>query len=319
MIRCLLLLAGLLAATAPAHAQTRPTQTNPDSLRVVWADVDHFWTAFDHLATARTPADSLAIIERDYLAPATPGLRAYADAANAKAPDFLRALRTHRRYLTAIRPATQAIAGQKPAILKAARALKQAYPDSVFPDVYFAIGKFEVGGSPLNGLLYVGAELKCATPTAPLAELRPDLRGGVSPLSAISTVCVHEMVHGQQHLANASTNLDIALFEGAAEYVAYRLTGRLGAPEAIAYGRQHEAAVRQQFAPEAGQPAAAHWFLATADAATRQPGALGYFIGFRICEAYYAQARDKKAAIQALISLSDMPGLLAQGRQYLAR
>ena len=41
--------------------------------------------------------------------------------------------------------------------------------------------------------------------------------------------------------------LDIALFEGAAEYVAYRLTGRLGAPEAIAYGRQHEAAVRQQF------------------------------------------------------------------------
>jgi len=101
--------------------------------------------------------------------------------------------------------------------------------------------------------------------------------------------------------------------------VAYRLTGRLGALEAIAYGRQHEAAVRQQFAHAADQPAEARWFLATADAATQQPGALGYFIGFRICEAYYNQARNKKAALQALIALSDLPGLLAQSRQYLAR
>ncbi|MBD2721609.1 hypothetical protein [Hymenobacter armeniacus] len=314
-----LLLAGLLAASAPALAQTRPPQPNPDSLRVVWADVDHFWTAFDHLAAARSTADSLAVIERDYLAPATPGLRAYAEAANAKAPDFLRALRTHRRYLAAIRPATQAIASQRPAIGQAARALKKAYPGAVFPDIYFAVGKFEVGGSPLNGLLYVGAELKCATPTPPLAELRPDLRGGVSPLSAISTVCVHEIIHGQQRPGQARTNLALALLEGAAEYVAYRLTGRLGAAEAVAYGRQHEAAVRQQFARAAEQPAEARWFLATADAATGQPGALGYFIGFRICEAYYTQARDKKAALEALIALSDRPGLLAQGRQYLAR
>ena len=313
-----LLLAGLLAASTLAHAQTRPPQPNPDSLRVVWADVDHYWTAFDHLATARSTADSLAVIERDYLAPATPGLRAYAAAANAGAPDFLRALRTHRRYLTAIRPATQAIAGQRPAILAAARALKKAYPGSVFPDVYFAIGKFEVGGSALDGLLYVGAELKCATPAAPLAELRPDLRGGVSPLSAISTVCLHEIVHGQQHPENARTNLDVALLEGAAEYVAYRLTGRLGAPEAIAYGRQHEAAVRQQFARAAAQPAEARWFLATPDAATGQPGALGYFVGFRICETYYQQARDPPAALRAIVSLSDTPALLAHGRQYLA-
>lgn len=314
----LLLLTGLLAGSVPALAQTRPTQTNPDSLRIVWADVDHFWTAYDQLPTARTTADSLAIIEREYLAPATPGLRAYAEAANATAPDFLRALRTHRRYLAAIRPGTQAIAGQQTAIRKAARQLKQAYPGAVFPDIYFAIGKFEVGGSPLNQLLYVGAELKCATPNAPVAELRPDLRGSVSPVSALSTVCLHEIVHGQQHLPSANSNLDIALFEGAAEYVAFRLTGRLGATEAIAYGRQHEAAVREQFAREADQPAAPRWFLTSADAATHEPGALGYFIGFRICEAYYTQARDKKAALQALISLSDMPGLLAQSRQYLA-
>ena len=304
--------------SALAHAQiVPPIQSNPDSLRVVWADVDRFWQAYDQLSAAATTADSTAIIQTHYLAPATPGLRAYAEAAHATAPDFLGTIRTHRRYLTAIRPATLAIGQQEAAIVAAARKLKQAYPASVFPDLYFAIGKFEVGGTRFDNLLYVGAELKCTTPAPPLGELRPDLRGGISPVEAISTVCVHELVHAQQQVEDSQTNLEGALKEGAAEYVAYRLTGRLGSPDAFAYAKQHEAEVRRQFAPEADQPIVAKWFLATADATTKQPGALGYYIGFRICEAYYAQASDKKAALQTIVGLSNMPELIAQGHNYL--
>ena len=59
-MRLFLLLFCLSAAATPALAQTRPAPTNPDSLRMVWADVDHFWRAYDQLATARSPADSLA-------------------------------------------------------------------------------------------------------------------------------------------------------------------------------------------------------------------------------------------------------------------
>ena len=208
--------------------------------------------------------------------------------------------------MTAIRPATLAIGRQRGAIIAAARKLKAAYPAVIFPDLYFAIGKFEVGGTAFDTLLYVGAELKCTTSAPPLAELDPGLRGGISPVGAIATVCVHEIVHAQQPPQNSQTNLEGALKEGAAEYVAFRLTGRLGTPEAFTYGRQHEAAVRRQFAREAEQPIVAKWFLAIPDAATKQPGALGYYIGFRICEAYYARARDKKAALQSIIALSDM-------------
>lgn len=315
----LLLLAGLLALNELAYAQTPPVQTNPDSMRVVWADVDRFWRAYDQLSGATTTADSLAIIDNQYLALATPGLRRYVAEANATAADFLRAWRTHRRYLVAIRPATLSIRQQKPAIIEAARRLKKAYPASTFPNLYFAIGKLEVGGTQFDNLLYVGAELKCATAYPPLDELNPDLRGGISPVKTLSTVCIHEMVHGQQRLKNSRTNLDGALLEGAAEYVAFRLTGRLGSPAAFAYGRQHEATIRQQFAQEADQPIVAKWFLARTDLATQLPGALGYFVGFRICEAYYTQARDKKAALQTIISLSDMPALTVQARHYLIR
>jgi uncharacterized protein YjaZ len=164
----------------------------------------------------------------------------------------------------------------------------------------------------------VGAELKCTTPAPPLRELPPGLRGSLSPVDAVSTVCVHEIVHAQQPGPSARTNLEGALREGAAEYVAFRLTGRLGAVDAFAYAQRHEAEVRQQFAREADQTLAAKWFLATPDTVTNQPGALGYYVGFRICQAYYRQARDKKAALQTLVALSNVPALTAQGHKYLA-
>jgi hypothetical protein len=312
LLRFLFLFCSLLAG-AKASAQ----QSSPDSLRIVWADVDRFWQTYDQLAQARTRADSLALVDAHYLAPATLGLRAYLEAAHATAADYLQAIRTHRRYLAAIRPAMQAVGQQQGAIRQAARKLKALYPAATFPDLYLAVGKFEVGGSAFGSALYIGAELKCATAQPLLAEVLPALRGSVSPVTAVSTACIHEIIHGQQKEQSYDTNLAGALREGAAEYLAYRLTGRLGAGQAIAYGQRHETAVRRQFAREANQPAAAKWFLALPDTANGLPGALGYFVGFRVCEAYYAQARDKQQALRHLAALDNLPELLAVGQRYL--
>ena len=311
----LVLAALLLAGRAPA--QTRPSTANPDSLRVVWTDVDQFWHAFDRLQSATNTPDSLAVIEQHYLAVGTPGLRRYAKESNSTATDFLQAIRAHRRYLAAIRPATQSIGQHQASIIKAARQLKKLYPPSTFTDLYFVMGKFQVGGTQFDNLLYIGAELKCSDPQAPLDELNPMVRGGVTPASELTTVSIHEMVHAQQPPGRVGTNLELALREGAAEYVAYRLTKRLGSPTALNYGCQHEATVRQQFAADAQQAPLPKWFLATPDPATQAPGALGYFIGFRICEAYYNEAKDRKAALQTIIGLTDTNALLARGRKYL--
>ena len=301
-----------------AYAQTPTASSNPNAMRIVWTDVDNFWRTYDKLTTAKTNSDSLSIFKISYLDVASPGLLAYTDAAHATAANFLRALRSHRQYLAAIRPAMNSIGQQKPAILRAARKLKKVYPAATFPDLYFAVGKFEVGGTAFDNLLYIGAELKCASENAPVQELRPDLRDGVKPVKELPTVCIHEIVHGQQQPKEYRTNLEGALREGAAEYVAYRLTGRLGSPAAFDYGRQHEADLQREFGQEADQSIAAKWFLASADAANQRPGALAYFVGFRICEAYYTRAQNKKAALQTIVSLSDLPALMAQGRQYLA-
>jgi hypothetical protein len=272
----------------------------------------------DRLGAATSRADSLQLVQTYYLDPASAGLRAYVEAAHATPADLLAAWRTHRQYLAAIRPATLQIGTQAPAIRQAVRKLQKVYPAAVVPAVYFGVGKFEVGGTAFPGVLYIGAELKCAPAHPPLAELRPELRAGVSAVTTVSTACIHEIIHVQQQL-RGTTNLDGALLEGAAEYLAYRFTGRLGASAAFAYGNQHATEVRHLFAQAADQPIAAQWFLATTDANSSRPGALGYFVGFKICEAYYAQATDKPAALRQLLTLAQPAELLAFGRRYLSR
>ena len=47
---------------------------------------------------------------------------------------------------------------------------------------------------------------------------------------------------------------------------------------------------------------------ATAD----RPGDLGYFIGYRIAEAYYARTSDKRLALKAIIEVSNAAEFLGQ-------
>jgi hypothetical protein len=46
------------------------------------------------------------------------------------------------------------------------------------------------------------------------------------------------------------------------------------------------------------------------------PSALGYFIGFRVCETHHAQARDKRQALRYLAALDNLPKLLTVRRRY---
>ena len=45
---------------------------------------------------------------------------------------------------------------------------------------------------------------------------------------------------------------------------------------------------------------------------------LGYFVGARICEAYYEQAEDKRQAIEDLLFISD-PAAILEASGYAAR
>ncbi|RYF50547.1 MAG: hypothetical protein EOO39_44235, partial [Cytophagaceae bacterium] len=67
----ILCLAFLLAYSV-GSAQSLET-TDPDRLKINTQDILNFWVAYDQLATGKTTADSLTILDQYYLKKATRG------------------------------------------------------------------------------------------------------------------------------------------------------------------------------------------------------------------------------------------------------
>ena len=58
---------------------------------------------------------------------------------------------------------------------------------------------------------------------------------------------------------------------------------------------------------------ASNW-LYQGDKAKDRPADLGYYIGYKICEAYYAHAVDKKQAIKDILEIKDFNQFLSASR-----
>jgi hypothetical protein len=54
------------------------------------------------------------------------------------------------------------------------------------------------------------------------------------------------------------------------------------------------------------------WLYNQGNATGERPGDLGYFIGYRIAEAFYERTSDKRLALRAIIEVADSDTFLAQ-------
>jgi uncharacterized protein YjaZ len=75
------------------------------------------------------------------------------------------------------------------------------------------------------------------------------------------------------------------------------------------YGRAHEAALWAEFRLVMHGTDAAGWLYGSPPPG--RPADLGYFIGYRIAEAYYAQTADKAAALRDILRVRDVERILA--------
>lgn len=294
-----------------AFAQSVKT-ANPDSIQFNTQDISHFWSAYDQLAKATSHTDSLQIITNQYLGKASRGLDLYRNMSGSNAESFLDVIRNHPKLLQSMRANTLAIPTQKASVVKGARKLKAIYPPGVFPELFFCIGKFEVAGNRTDDILYIGAELTCLSKDSPRDEIAiPAIRKAAGTFDKLEAVCLHEIVHYQQKLA-PKTNIELALVEGGAEFIAHYLTGK-STMQAVfdQMTPTLEKAIQSEFALQGNKPVDAKWFLAIEDEKQKRPGMLGYVIGFRICESYLKKARDKQEALRNIITLSNPQAILA--------
>jgi hypothetical protein len=278
----------------PVQAQNHRFSPHPDSARFIADDIPRFWTALDGASP-----DSLAVIlDREYLARGTIGLQGFLASRIRTAANLAAAVSSRRDRYEEIRELSMKVLEAERAIRASFYALEYLYPEAVFPNVYFMIGRLSTGGMVSDDGLLIGAEMFRST-------------------DGLRSVVAHELIHFQQKVSGqwaaaeaAPSLLVVAIMEGSASFVSELLTGIRGEDAAHEYGRAHERAIWTEFEKDMHGTDVDNWFYR--DPPGERPADIGYFVGYRIAEAYYNQAADKRDAIRHLLTTPDFVGLLKQ-------
>ena len=291
--------------------------TDPDAAVFVTSDITNFWKAYD----AGGSSGSAATFQTEYLDRASPGLKDFIASRSVTASSLAGMVRTYPRYFADIRASTLKLANDATVqgrMRDGYRRIKALFPPAVFPPVTFLIGRFSTGGTTSSSGMLVGLEFYAITPTTPLDELGQFQRDNVRPLDSLPVIVAHEHTHILQARAGGifskrnKTLLDQSLLEGSADFVAYLVTGANINGRLWSYAIPREAALWTEFKAAMRGTDLSRWLYNQGSTTADRPGDLGYFIGYRIAEAFYNRTADKALAVRAIIELSNSDLFLSQ-------
>ncbi len=290
---------------------------------VLTLDIDHFWEAFDQLKQCNTTWDSILTIQNLYLDRATAGLLDFIRVRNFSAEAFVATIRQYPKYYHTVRPYTYETKKAEPQIEEVFEQFKGIYTNFKPFKVCFAIGVHRTGGTVSDRFVLIGTEMTTVGRKVDFSELGPDwmpkdtTKEPNIPLQ-IRGIIAHECVHTQQRNtldSNAITcnQLYSSLREGIANFIGELLTGTTNYSATNIYGDKNERALWNEFKSTLCWPNAEKWMY-NGDTVKDRPADLGYYIGYKITQAYYAQAKDKSKAIVEIIEMDDPLSFLQKSK-----
>lgn len=283
------------------------TTLDPDQAEIVTTDVDHFWQAFD--AAAEVPAAQReAIYQKRYVDLASPGLKDFVDKRHLDAAKLAAHVEAQRADYEKLRPYIAQVLGQKTAIQAAFHRLKALYPDIKFPrHVYFVVGAQRGAGMNADDGIVLAAEMFATPPGTPYAY------NVIYPVYVPFSV-VHETIHFNQvyQTSDASTLLQQVVSEGTADFITTLVLPQPDVRQMTdrwRYGCAHEAELAARFAQDQDQTDLGPWMFNHAPD-TGWPPDMGYWLGYRIDQSYFARAKDPTRALRAMLQVTDFKAFL---------
>ena len=282
------------------------------SFEVITSDVDLFWRAFGQLENAKTKADSVKILEEEYLAKGSPGVKQFIPYRIRSAENLQKTISKHPQYYTQLRAHTHKLKEAVPKMEAHYKRMQEIYPQTSIPRVYFVIGAMNSAGTIVEDPV-IGVDMFGLYPNTPTEELSHWHRAVLKPMEEIDLVVMHEMVHIlQSGSANSEENLlSKSIGEGAADFVATLAANGHINKVAHVYGDQHEKELWEEFKVQMAQNDLSRW-LYNGDKIQDRPADLGYYMGYKICESYYNKTKDKKKAVSDILSIQDYGAFLEQ-------
>jgi hypothetical protein len=281
---------------------------NPRRAALVVSDVGRFMAL---RPTMSAVTDTATFLDTGYFAHGSPGLGIYARMYGRDGDLFVRFLRRNPEYYDSIADLKGRVEAQFTAVHQAFVNFDSLYSRALFPPTYFVVGARGPGGANGYRGLYISADSYGAPDDAPLAG--PYLQ----KTSKLPHLVAHELVHFNMALASPRSymrdwsNLARAIKEGAADFIAELVSGDHINARAHAFGLAHEADLWQKFKPDMHGTETGEWFWVTpADSA--QPQDIGYFLGYRIVQAWYQRAQGRPNAVADIIRTSDYERFLRE-------
>jgi hypothetical protein len=297
------------AALAEELAAYVPPAPSPDPMaaRIVTEDIDRFWRAWD-AATPETLAD---VLQREYVDRATPGLEDFIFRRVHGADELAETVQRFPLFYAHARKSMHRVHDFEPEIRRAFVRMKELYPDAVFPDVYFTVGRLTSGGTVSPRGLLIGTELYTRTSEMPESEFEEWMLELFSPIETIPALVAHELIHYQQQVGGPGTLLKQALVEGVADYLGALISGGHINERRHGYGDANEARLWCEFQEQMHGDDLSAWFYNMATARDR-PSDLGYWMGYKIADAWAARVSDEQERVQGLLHIPDPQTFLAE-------
>ncbi len=301
-----------LAATGAAFAQT-----SQPSVKLVTADIENFWKAYD----ASQPGNREEAFHKLYLCPASVGLRDFFEERIGSAKALAAAVdQQYPRFYASVRPYTLEVDNQRPTILKYLKRYQELYPEAHFPTVYFVIGRLTSGGTTSDRGLLIGTEVNSLGKGVEASEINPAFRHAMGPVERIPVIVVHELTHTQAKQLDQGRvpqMLRQCISEGAADFMTELVANRTINAYAEEWVATRRDELFQRFAHDmAENPKDASKWLYNYDTASKEPADLGYWIGAEICRSYYALAKDKAKAVRDLVTLENVEAIVRNSNKY---
>lgn len=279
---------------------------DPDAAQIVTSDIALFWKAYD----MAKPENDLIVFRDQYLRKGSVGLKEFTRTRIGSSCGLVDAIEKHPKYYAALREGSLKVDSYKEPIRASFHKLKEMYDGAVFPNVYFLIGRMNSAGTLTDEGLLIGVDMFGRTKDMPLDELSDWHKAVIKPTEALPFLVAHELIHYQQKYPTEHTTLlQQAITEGSADFIAGLIAGGHGNEHLHVYGNPREKELWLEFKKEMTGTDSSNW-LYQGDKAKNRPADLGYYIGYKICEAYYKNAMDKKQAIKDILEIKDFEQFL---------
>ena len=269
------------------------------AIEIQTEDVTRFYDIYERTDGQTTAAQ----IQRFYVEPGSAGLRHLTQARNVNAETIARALAERPELYTNARACLAALPRIRDRLRQSFANLLRRYPEASRPPITILIshGKPVAIAGPTSGV-QVALEAVCSETAARFL--------GANIEDRLVHLIAHEYIHVQQpEELPDPTVLQRALEEGIADFLGELISG--GIPNVAVHEsvRGREMLIEQRFAAHLDQRDLSAWFDNTT---MEDVGQLGYWVGYRIAKAYYANAPDQQAAIGEMIKMTDAHAFLAK-------